>query len=538
MTEIDTTTLRGTQPIEPEQTPGALSPLELGRWAWRQLTSMRTALVLLMMLGLAAIPGSLVPQERVDPNAVANWQAAHPSLTPLYTKLGMFHVYGSVWFSAIYLLLMISVIGCILPRTRVYWRAVTAAPPRAPRNLGRLPAFASATSRADPRQVVEAAARTLRRGHYRVTVAHEPETGISTVSAQRGYLREAGNLLFHLSLVVVLVAFAAGDLFGYRGDVNLVEGQTFANIEEAYDDYNPGAFFTADRLPPFDLKLDDFKVSYLTSGPQLGQPTSFRADLAYHRSPADAAKATGLEVNHPLTIDGTSVFLVGNGYAPVITVRDGTGKVVYSGPTVFLPTSTTYASWGVVKAPDASPTQLGFEGQFLPTYGYARGVGAYSQYPDTLAPALSLTAYTGDLGLGSGIPQSVYSLNKTHLNAVRDDTGKPLRITIGLGQTRRLPGGVGSISFDGVRRYARLQLSSVPASTWALGGVVLGLIGLLGSLYIRPRRIWVKARPNDADLDPVDGATLVEIAGLEQRERKGLDIAVADLLDEITKATT
>lgn len=538
MTDLDTPAPLGTQPSEPDQTPGALSPRELGRWAWRQLTSMRTALVLLMMLGLASIPGSVIPQQRVDPNAVANWQLAHPSLTPLYIKLGMFHVYSSAWFSAIYLLLMVSLIGCILPRIRVYWRATVAPPPRVPRNLLRLPASSSTTSPSDPREVVETARRLLRRSRYRIVVSHDPQAGVSTMSAQRGYLREAGNLLFHLSLVVVLVSFAAGDLFGYRGAVSLVEGQTFTNTQEAYDDYYPGRFFDASRLAPFDLKLNDFKVNFLTSGPQLGQPTSFRADLAYHPSPSQPARSKRLEVNHPLTIGGTSIFLVGNGYAPVVTVRDGTGEIVYSGPTVFLPTSTTYAEWGVIKAADASPTQLGFEGQFLPTYGYNKAVGAFSQFPDALAPALSLTAYTGDLGLGSGIPQSVLKLDKTRLTQMRDKSGKPLTLTIGLGQTRRLPGGVGSIRFDGVRRYARLQLSSVPASTVALGGVMLGLIGLLGSLYVRPRRIWVRAHRTHSSDDSGEPTTLVEIAGLEQRERKGLDIAVRDLLDEIKKAAT
>lgn len=531
MTDVETAAPMGTQPPEPDQTPAALSPWELGRWAWRQLTSMRTALVLLMMVGLAAIPGSVVPQQRVDPNAVANWQAAHPTLTPIYTKLGLFHVYGSIWFSAIYILLMVSLIGCILPRIRVYWRGVLAPPPPAPRNLLRLPASTSGTSTEQADQVVEVAAQTLRASHYRVTISHDPGSRISTVAAQRGYLREAGNLLFHLSLVVVLVAFALGDLFGFRGDVNLVAGQTFANTQEAYDDYNPGAFFNGKKLAPFDLKLNAFKVTYLTSGPELGQPTSFRADLTYHSTPTAAANTTGLEVNHPLTIGGTSIFLVGNGYAPVVTVRDGTGKIVYSGASVFLPTSTTYASWGVIKAPDAKPTQLGFEGQFLPTYGYAPQIGAYSQFPDALAPALSLTVYSGDLGLGSGIPQSVYALNKVHLKAVRGTAGKQLTLTVPIGQTVRLPGALGSIHFDGFRRYARLQLSSVPASSLALGGVMLGLVGLLGSLYIRPRRIWVRARTSEHSTD-------IEVGGLDQRGRKGLDTALTRLLDDITKATT
>lgn len=518
-----------TQPTKPDETPGTLTAPELGRWAWRQLTSMRTALILLMLLGLASIPGSLFPQERVDARAVSLWRTSHRSLAPLYDKLGLFHVYGSVWFSAIYILLMVSLVGCILPRLKVYWRAATAPPPTAPRNLARLPSSTQGKVDDDPESIAVSAARILRRQHFRVTVTNDHQAGTATVAAQRGYLREAGNLLFHLSVVVVLISFAVGDLFGYRGGIIVVTGQTFTNSQQSYDDYAPGTFFGPDRLTPFSLTLDKFNASFLTAGPEIGQPTAFSADLTYRPRPGAAELTKTLEVNHPLTIGNTSVFLVGNGYAPIVTVRDGGGKVVYSGPTVFLPENGTYASWGVIKAPDAKPTQIGFEGEFLPTYGYNRTVGAYSQFPDPLAPTLSLTAYTGDLGLGNGIPQSVYALDKKRLKPERDKTGKPQTFTIPMGQTVRLPGGAGTIRFDGVERWAKLQLSATPAERFALAGIVLGLLGLLGSLYIRPRRIWVRARRSGTGSD-------IEIAGLDRREGRGLNDALTKLLTNLTEA--
>ena len=85
---------------------------------WRQLTSMRTALILLLLLALAAIPGSVIPQRDVDSLKTTQWQAAHPKLTPVYEKLGLFSVYDSPWFSAIYLLLMVSLVGCFVPAHR------------------------------------------------------------------------------------------------------------------------------------------------------------------------------------------------------------------------------------------------------------------------------------------------------------------------------------------------------------------------------------------------------------------------------------
>ena len=75
------------------------------------------------------------------------------------------------------------------------------------------------------------------------------------------------------------------------------------------------------------------------------------------------------------------MFLVGHGYAPVVTVRDGNGDVAYSGPVVFLPQDSPFASFGVVKVPDARPKQLGFEGLFLPTYGFTMRGGPFSHVP-------------------------------------------------------------------------------------------------------------------------------------------------------------
>src|SRR3954469_25674875 len=169
---------------------GELTPWELLRWAWRQLTSMRTALVLLLLLALGAIPGSVIPQRGVDALKTQNWQAAHPHLTPVYDRLGLFGVYHSPWFAAIYLLLMVSLVGCIVPRLFVYWRGYRAAPPAAPRNLTRLPDRPSSPPDDEPQVVLERAGRALTRRH-RLSVGSSAEGG--WVSAERGQLREAGN---------------------------------------------------------------------------------------------------------------------------------------------------------------------------------------------------------------------------------------------------------------------------------------------------------------------------------------------------------
>jgi cytochrome c biogenesis protein len=505
----------------PERNPGELNLRELLRWMWRQLTSMRTALILLLLLALAAIPGSVIPQEGVDSLKTSRWQDAHPKLTPIYEQLGLFSVYDSPWFSAIYILLMVSLVGCIVPRSFHYWTAMRAAPPRAPRNLTRLPDHATYETAEGVDEVHARAVEVLRKRRYRVVTGDD-----GAVSAERGYLREAGNLLFHLSVVVVLVGFAVGGLFGYKGGVILVVGNGFSNNLTQYDEFEPGSLFRIGGMEPFSFDIDSFDVNWLTSGPRQGMAQGFESKLTYQETPASEEKSYDLKVNHPLSIGDTEIFLIGHGYAPVITVRDGNGDVAYSGPTVFLPSDQSFRSFGVVKAPDAKPAQIGLEGEFYPTYAFTEKTGPFSVFGDTRNPAISMVAYTGDLGMDDGTSASVYELDKDNAELVKKPDGSMFRVDLQPGQTTKLPDGLGSVSFDGIERWNKVQISRSPGKFVALGGVVLALIGLLGSLFIRPRRVWVRAR-RDGD------GTLVEVAALDRSGGADVSTAIDEVVTEL-----
>lgn len=484
---------------------------EFLRWIWRQLCSMRTALVLLLMLALAAIPGSVIPQQNVDAYAVGRWQDEHPKLTPIYEWLGLFSVFESIWFAAIYLLLVLSLIGCIVPRCKVYFTAMRAAPPKAPRNLLRLRESATYRTDASVDDVVKQARKVLRKRHYRVV----DDSG--AVSAERGYLREAGNLLFHLSVLIVLAGFAMGSLFGYQGGVIVVKGSGFSNNLSQYDDFVPGSMMSLDQMEPFSFELEQFDIDWLMSGPRKGMAQNFVAHLDYTEKPGGADKSYDLRVNHPLSIGTTDIFLIGHGYAPSITVRDGNGDVTYKGPVIFLPEEqATFRSFGVVKASNAEPKGIGLEGYLYPTYATIDG-NPRSIFGDDRNPRLSMLAYTGDLGLGDGGSQSVYVLDKSKLTELTKPDGSMFRVDLFVGESVDLPDGAGSVTFDGIEPWVRVQISKTPGAKIALGGMILALIGLLGSLFIRPRRVWVRARREEGvEGDTEDGSTIVEIALLHR----------------------
>jgi cytochrome c biogenesis protein len=487
---------------------------------------MRTALFLLFLLALAAIPGSVIPQDNVDNILSSQWRTQHKTLTPIYEKLQLFNVYSSVWFSAIYILLLISLVGCVLPRLVVYWKGLRAKPPAAPKNLARLSAHQSWTADED---IVAAATKVLRRRRFRVQVADDGRS----VAAERGYLREAGNLLFHLSVLVVLFGVAASKLFGFEGGVIVVTGNDFANSLSQYDSFQSGGLFKTSSLKPFSFTVKNFHADYIETGRERGMAHEFDATVTYQTSPGAASKTASISVNHPLTIDGTQVYLISHGYAPLITIRDGKGNVVYSGPTVFLPEGQDFRSFGVVKVPDTQTAngqslQLGLQGEFYPTYAFTVATGPFSVFPRADNPAISMLVYEGNLGLDNGIPQNVYTLDMKNLKPVMATAKKPLRLDLMQGQTAMLPGGRGTVTFDGVSQFVKLQISQAPDSWVALLGMCLALLGLLGSLFVRPRRIWVRR-------DPESG--LVEIAALDRSSGGDPTPEVEDLAKELGKPT-
>jgi cytochrome c biogenesis protein len=500
--------------------------ISLVRRAWRQLTSMRTALVLLFLLAVAAIPGSILPQTNIAQEKVTKYITDHPTAGPWLDRFGFFAVYSSPWFSAIYLLLFVSLVGCVLPRSRMHLRALRAAPPRTPRRLDRLPGHQRVRVTAAPDAVLDQLAVALRGRRYRVA-RHDDVS----VSAERGYLGESGNLAFHLALVGLLAAVAAGSLFGYSGQVLVVEGQSFSNAVPYYDSFTPGSRVELGSLAPFSFTLDRMRVRFdaQDGGSQFGAPRLFDADVTVRDAPGRPARQATISPNNPLDVAGVRAFLVGNGYAPQVTIRGGDDKIAFSGAVPFLPSGANYKSLGVVKVPYAKPRQIGITGFLLPTFGgFDSQQGPVSMFPDAIDPRLALGVFVSRPGQDAmstgGVPTSVYALDVARLTPLRSPDGQQLRLLMSPGQTVTLPDGAGKITFDGLRRYAALDLRYDPSKLWVLGAALVALAGVTASLFVRRRRLWVRVSSDGR------GRTVVEAAGLSRGEDAGLSAEVGAVL--------
>ena len=478
------------------------------RWTWRQLTSMRTALILLFLLALASVPGSLFPQRGTSPLKVSQYLRDHPFAGPIMDRLSLFDVFASPWFAAVYLLLFISLAGCVLPRTLEHARQIVQQPPLAPKNLGRLTAYVSWTSQAQAEAVLPSTVSAWKSSHWRVRSEQD------WVSAEKGYSRETGNLLFHLALLVILVAVGFGGALGAKGTVIVREGSGFANNVTQYDSFTPGRLFNNDQLKPFSFTLQKFNARYQLGGQQNGAARAFSADIEVRDAPTSTPHKVTIEVNEPLRIEGTSVYLVGHGYAPQFTVRNAKGQVVWQDAAVFLPQDGNFTSTGVVKAPDTVP-QLGIQGFFLPTASGDSSRGPRSMFPAPNNPQVFLSAWSGDLGLDSGIPQSVYHLDTKAMTRIGIEELK-------LGETWKLPHGQGTVVFTGFKEWASFSITRDPGKGFALVAAFLAIFGLSLSLLVPRRRMWLRITKQP------DGSNLFEVAGLSKTEAPGL-------LDEVQR---
>ena len=477
-----------------------LQGFSLLRYLWRQLTSMRTALILLLLLGLASIPGSLFPQRTQSPLKVREYFENDPTGAKWMDRFYLFDVYGSPWFSAIYLLLFISLIGCVIPRSWHYFREIFKAPNPAPSSLNAMEGY----------QVIDgdlaAAEKWLKSNHFRIAKSGK------SIAAEKGYLRETGNLVFHLSLIVVLLGIAGSSVFGMRGEAIVNVGERFINTPTTYDNLTPGRFFSIDDLPPFIIKVNNFDATY---DPENNMPLDYELKVTTQDG-IDAEPVDRIvKVNSPLTFGSTRVYLQANGYSPLVTVRDKSGAVKFEGPVPFLPQDANLSSIGAIKVPDMDP-QIGFIGSFLPTAARDEVRGGFSSFSELLDPRLLVSVWKGDLKMDSGVPQSVY----------RIDTEDMERIglwALSVGESYEFE--VGSITFNGVIPWVNLQVVRDPGKQYALFGSILAIIGLMTSLFIRQRRIWVRE---------VNGR--VEIAGLALNRLPGLEDEINRMVNEMKEA--
>ena len=424
---------------------------------WREYTRMRTAIFFLIGVVAIVAVGSFVPQEGTsDPAKVQAFLSGNPTLTSVFSTVGLplTDVFVSPIFYVLLGSLYVALGACVLRRGRALLVRTVRRYPRTPQYWG-----------------------------------------------------EVGSWVFHTSFFLLLVAVVWGKATGYQGLVTLVEGQSFTETRSGYDQLQEGLLFNGDHTG-FTMRLDSFQAAYAASG----EASDYVSNVTVFDHGREV-ESKAIRVNDFLGYDGVNVYQQDYGWAPTIVVTNPQGQTVFDGPVEFFDDPTQQGNKsegeGVLKVPDFAYTipggsqavQLGARMALFPDARVIPSVDAGGAVDPTLTqygpggltarnPVIELQLYVGDLGLDSGQPQDVNTLDTARMQPYFSDAHV---VPIALGDHFQfvLPGANGqslpfTISFAKLRQYSLFQVNRDSGVPLVYATFFLVMAGLLTKLYVRP----------------------------------------------------
>lgn len=513
--------------------PEIPGPIETAVRAWHRLRRMSTALWLLLALAVASIVATFIPQEPVIRSTVAEWRTGETgpgeSVAAVFDALGLFDVFGSAWFMVLTGLLLVSLTGCLVPRVRSFVRTARR-PPVPGRNLHRVGHRVEVRSALPPDRALDAAAQVLgrRRLRLRRVAADTSPTGNAQLAAERGHWREGGSILFHLSFYVLLAGAVIGHTFGFTGQVNLVEGGSFADTPLSYlGGAQPGRWFPDDGHRGFVVRLDDFDVSYFADpeaeaqGPTGLTPRDFVSRVTISEGDAEVRSGAEIRVNHPIAHDGMKLYQIRFGFAPRLAVSTEAGAALYE-DNVQLVEEGGFAWTGVAKvAAFDVENQIALELVLLPDAAFGADGMPLSLTPEARNPRLAVVLWYGELGLERNLPPRQFDRERGRR--------LPQPLILAPGETGTFEEVGLTVAFPELPYWSGFQVSHEPGRELLLAGSLLLLAGLIPSLYAYRRRLWVDAR--------ADGeGSMVVLAGVALQRKPTFAEAFDDLAEDLRAA--
>ncbi|MGH3561595.1 MAG: cytochrome c biogenesis protein ResB, partial [Mycobacterium sp.] len=232
-----------------------------------------------------------------------------------------------------------------------------------------------------------------------------------------------------------------------------------------------------------------------------------------------------LEVNHPLRTGGDRVYLQGHGYAPTFTVTFGDGQTRTSTVQWRPDNPLTLLSSGAMRIdppagmyPDPTERrkhQIAIQGLFAPTEQLDDTLLS-SAFPALNDPAVAIDIYRGDTGLDTGRPQPLFTLDSRLIHQGR--LTKVRRANLRAGEQVRLDDGT-VVRFDGAVPFINVQVSHDPGQVWVLVFAMTMMAGLVVSLVVRRRRVWIRITSTESGDAP--GTVNVELGGLARTDNSG-----------------
>ena len=456
---------------------------------WRFFISMRTGLVLILVLGLFSLIGTLVQQAPAeiltDPAAYQSWlNSVRPKFggwTSIFNALGFFSIFSSILFKGITVLLTTSILACSVNRAPRLWKVAFH-----PRTRMGETFFTHAALKAnvlvpsDPDATMEQVREVLKSNRYRTVI--DPEDGGLNLYADRFRWGPFGTVIAHLSFVIILLGMFISATTGFN------ESQFTATVGQKKE---------VGHGTGLSIEAKSFSDTYNPDG----SPKDYSADLVLYKDGVKVDRKV-VQVNHPLTWDGVTIYQAFFGVSAMMKAKDTAGKTLFDG-SVPLVWSTKDGQHSV--------------GQFnLPNKGMSVFViGTASGKTDPNIKAGQMQLEISQEGKEQPIATEVVS------------QGKPATID-----------GV-TYTFERTRQFTGLIVARDPGANVVWVGSTLLVIGTFMVFFFPHRRVWVRIRKTAGGSEILCASTMKRDVAFEPKFHQLVtDIQLASTPSSTTSSST
>jgi cytochrome c biogenesis protein len=273
------------------------------------LRSVRLSIFLLIFLALTSIVGTLIKQNAPPMEYIQQFGAGSYRFLNF---LGLFDMYHSWWFRGILALLAINIFSCSSSRFPRIWSKIT----RSQSEIGKiqsatLPYGKQLKRSLSPDEVAEKASSITRGIFGKPLLSETPEEIV--IFAERGRMSRLGVYITHLSILIILLGALIGSLFGFKGFVNIMEGETADRI------FTRQRHGTMPKPLGFTVRCDDFRITYYDTNAQERLVKEYISTLTFLEDGKKVMKKD-VRVNHPLTFNGLRFYQSSYGSIPEMTL--------------------------------------------------------------------------------------------------------------------------------------------------------------------------------------------------------------------------
>lgn len=487
---------------------------------WKFLSSVKLAVVLLIILAIVSVIGTLIAQNEAPERYLREYSQ---TTVNLFEALGFFDMYHTWWFVFLLFLLTANLTVCTLDRFPHTWKIITAPlKPIGDEGLKALPFKKDITFKGGTDKAEERAAKTLAAHGYRFIESREGAT--MQLLTQKGVYSRFGVYITHVSILLVFTGALIGAFFGFKAFLNLPEGRAskvvYLRNEPMWDRImatlgiaespvipNPQDGMPAAMPLGYFVRCDNFDVDYYldATGMPTGMPSEYHSTLSIFDLEGQKIFDKRIRVNDPLTYHGVTFYQSSYG-----TIPDMTGKVILK----IIPKNNPSEGETITIDPG--------QAQYVPSIDRTIKVLNFAPY-GVKDPATGQVAFyhtendefinpTVELGVYKG-PKQVY---KTFV--MKHEAGEPY-----------MPENY-VIRFVEVwgARYTGLQVTKDPGVWVVYTGFILLCIGPLIAFFGSHKKLWIRIQDHK-------GQTVITVAGSANRNRIGFEREFNRIVDEIAK---